>query len=224
MTKIVELYEPFSILYKHLEEQERAQNQVTSSLRQACRGSIVSNRVIDFSQTSPEFIAMIDERNNHRRKCKNNRNDSIIDLISSPVKREHKRLKGVRNSFFLNEDGQLELVDKEVSSISTSSNCYNKEIVTIDSSASSSSCLSLSECVTTRDKEIDKAAQSMHLRLISKGRREMTNIIKACLDDNSNENTLKKKQLKKQLMQLIIQKETEHMLVISNVSLTMVVN
>ena len=25
-TKIVELYEPFSILYKHLEEQERAQN------------------------------------------------------------------------------------------------------------------------------------------------------------------------------------------------------
>ena len=31
-TKIVELYEPFSILYKHLKEQERAQNQVTSSL------------------------------------------------------------------------------------------------------------------------------------------------------------------------------------------------
>ena len=113
------------------------------------------------------------------------------------MKREHKRLKGVRNSFFLNEDGQLELVDKEVSSISTSSNCYSKEIVTIDSSASSSSCLSLSECVTTRDEEIDKAARSMHLRLISKGRREMTNIIKACLDDNSNENTLKKKQLKK---------------------------
>ena len=72
---------------------------------------MVSNRVIDLSQTSQEFITMIDERNNHRRKCTNNRNDSIIDLISSPVKREHKRLKGVRNSFFLNEDGQLELVE-----------------------------------------------------------------------------------------------------------------
>ena len=51
----------------------------------------------------------------------------------------------------------------------------------------------MSQYVSSRDEEIDRTAQSMHVHLISKGRKEMTNIIKACLDDNSQDNSSKKR-------------------------------